>query len=88
MEIIATKYIHTTEYVHIGNMIILRKALDITHSENWPSLWVAQYGSIAEFPWEEVFEENAEEAKIEYLRRMRKLSPGELICPHCGNSIY
>jgi hypothetical protein len=76
-----------TEYVRRGNMLILRGALDITDSENYPSLWIAKYGSITDFPWEEVFKEHAKEARVEYFRRMRRLSPGQLVCPHCGNSI-
>jgi len=78
-----------TEYIHRGNMIILREALDLTDPENYPSLWVAKYGSITEFPWEELFKEHAEEAKVEYFRMTRtRGSDGELICPHCGNSLY
>ena len=35
-------------------MLVLRSALSPQHKDSWQSLWVAKYGNLDGFPWEEI----------------------------------
>jgi hypothetical protein len=49
------QFVQASNYVHRGDMMVLRSALPLGDPQNWPKLWLAKYHTLDGFPWEETF---------------------------------
>ncbi len=72
-----------TVWVHRGNMLINHDGLDVNDPESWPSKWMEKFGEVDSFPWSDMYQEQARDAK----RRFRMHFMGKHCCPHCGGSL-
>lgn len=80
--------IAATEYVRDGEMMVLRSALNPFHPESWESLWTKKYGTIAGFPWEELYKNKWKEAKEQYYIESKARTENIGKCPVCGSFFY
>lgn len=46
--------IEASVWVKRGSMLIRRECLDIDDTESWLSLWINKYGSLTDFPFDEL----------------------------------
>ena len=82
------EFIEATNYIHRGGWILLRQGLLFSDSESWQSLWVAKYGSIVDFPWEELYGKCWRETRDEYVTKAFIISREKPTCPHCREPLF
>jgi len=67
--------IQATEYIHRNGSLVLRKALPYSDPESWQSLWKDKFGSLEEFPYEDLYEEDLPQEEL--------IKMGIMKCPTC-----